>query len=145
MIVTERIHPKTFELLIVEDNLGDVTLLKEVLRISRFPIQVKVVRNGLDAISFLKKEGPFVNELEPDMILLDLNLPKMDGREVLVRIKGDERWKHIPVLILTSSKEDKDMYDSYSKNADFYIQKPMDMDHYMILMKHIEDFCVGQE
>lgn len=131
---------RPIEILLVEDNLGDVALMKEIMKMSRFPIHLNVVKNGLEALDYLYHQGKFGGSHEPDLILLDLNLPKMDGREVLARIKQDASLGNIPVLIMTSSKDENDISESYKSNANFYIVKPMDLDHYMVVMKYIEDF-----
>jgi CheY-like chemotaxis protein len=131
---------RSIEILLVEDNLGDVALMREILKMSKFPIHLNVARNGLDALDYLYHQGDYPHSLEPDLILLDLNLPKMDGREVLARIKKDANLNRIPVLIMTSSKDQNDISESYKSNANFYIVKPMDLDHYMVIMKYIEDF-----
>ncbi|HVZ81016.1 MAG TPA: response regulator [bacterium] len=143
MTVLERWWVKTPEVLLVEDNLGDVALLKEILKMMARPIHLKVVRNGLDALSFLGREGIFSGQPEPDMILLDLNLPKLDGRELLVRIKGDGRWSHIPVMVLTSSMEARDIREVFRLKAEYFIPKPMDLEHCVVLVKRIEDLFKG--
>jgi two-component system response regulator len=118
--------------------------MKEIVNMSNLPIHLNVVRNGLDAMAFLAKEGIFSGQKEPDMILLDLNLPKMDGREVLVRIKGSEKWRHIPVMVLTTSADEKEMRDALRQRADYFIPKPMDLDHCVVLVKRIADLCSGR-
>lgn len=141
MTVLERFLSKKPEVLLVEDNLGDVTLLKEILKLSKLPIHLNVVRNGLDALAYLSREGIFSGQKEPDMVLLDLNLPKVDGREVLARIKGDARWRHIPVMVLTSSAKPKEMQAVLRQRAEYFIPKPMDLDHCVVLMKRIAELC----
>jgi chemotaxis family two-component system response regulator Rcp1 len=133
-------HQKPIEVLLVEDNLADVTLMKEILKMSKFSIRLKVARDGQDALDYLQHPGEEGESKKPDLILLDLNLPKVDGREVLARIKGDSQLNTIPVLVMTSSKEERDVTEAYKNNANFYIVKPMDLDHYMVIMKYIEDF-----
>jgi|SRR5581483_12334509 len=144
MIVKTGAEPRPIELLLVEDNLGDVTLMKEIVKMSKFPIRLRVVRNGMDALDYLYQKGEFHSQKRPDLILLDLNLPKVDGREVLAKIKEDKRLEKIPVLIMTSSKNEKDVAAAYENNANFYIVKPMDLDHYMVIMKYIEDFWLDR-
>ncbi len=134
--------PRPFEILLVEDNLGDITLMKEILKMSKFPIRLNVVRNGSEALDYLYHEGVYQDSKEPDLILLDLNLPKVDGREVLAQIKRDSLLGHIPTLVMTSSKNEADVLEAYKNNANFYIVKPMDMDHYMVIMKYLEDFWI---
>jgi two-component system response regulator len=142
MTVLERLQSRMPEVLLVEDNPGDVMLLKEIVRMTDHPIRLNVVRDGLDAIAFLNQEGVFSSQKEPDMILLDLNLPKMDGREVLARIKGNVKWRHIPVMVLTSSIGEKEMRDALRQRADYFIPKPMDLDHCVVLVKRIEALCL---
>ncbi len=134
------VKPKEVQILLVEDNLGDVVLMKEMIKYSRFPIRLNVARNGLDALHYLRRQEPYPNAGEPDLILLDLNLPKMGGRDLLGAIKSDRELCEIPVLIMTSSKDPKDLEQSYANNANFFIVKPMDMGDYLGIMKYIEDF-----
>ena len=142
MTVLKRSQNRMPEVLLVEDNPGDVMLLKEIVRMTDHPIRLNVVRDGLDAIAFLSQEGIFSNQKEPDMVLLDLNLPKMDGREVLAQIKGNAKWSHIPVMVLTSSSGEKEMRDALRQRADYFIPKPMDLDHCVVLVKRIEALCL---
>ncbi len=142
MAVKMGLGQRSVEILLVEDNLGDITLMKEILKMSRFPIRLNVVRNGLEALDYLYHEGEYQNSIRPDLILLDLNLPKVDGREVLAQIKRDSLLGQIPTLIMTSSKNDADVLEAYKNNANFYIVKPMDLDHYMVIMKYLEDFWI---
>lgn len=144
MAVKPGVEQRPIEILLVEDNLGDVALMKEITKISRFPIHLNVVKNGLEALDYLYHRGNFSYSHEPDLILLDLNLPKMDGREVLARIKQDAGLNPIPVLIMTSSKNENDIMESYQSSANFYIVKPMDVEHYTVVMKYIEDFWLGR-
>jgi CheY-like chemotaxis protein len=116
--------------------------MKEVFKLSNFPIHLNVARDGVDALAFLRREGSFSYAVEPDMILLDLNMPRKDGREALAEIRQEPRWRHIPVLILTNSREEEDVHSSYRLQANFYIVKPMDMDHLAVLMKYLEDFWI---
>ncbi len=142
MVYPMEVKPRGVEILLVEDNLGDVVLMKEMTKYSRFPIRLSVSRNGLDALHFLRRQEPYPNANTPDLILLDLNLPKMGGRELLGAIKGDRDLCAIPVLVMTSSKDPKDLEDSYANNANFFIVKPMDMGDYVGIMKYIEDFWI---
>ena len=142
MTVLKRSQNRMPEVLLVEDNPGDVMLLKEIVRMTDHPIRLNVVRDGLDAIAFLSREGIFSGQKEPDMILLDLNLPKMDGREVLVRIKGHAQWRRIPVMVMTSSVDEREMRDALRQRADYFIPKPMDLDHCVVLVKRIEHLCL---
>lgn len=131
---------RAVEILLAEDNLGDILLIKEVLKLSKFKVNLTVARDGAEAWNLLTREPSFSSRREPDLILLDLNMPKLDGRELLGLIKEHPDLKHIPVLVLTSSHEDRDMTSSYEHHANFYIVKPMDLDHFAIVVKYIEDF-----
>ena len=131
---------RAVEILLAEDNLGDILLMKEVLKLSKFKVRLTVARDGQEAWNLLTQEPRFSGRREPDLILLDLNMPKLDGRELLGLIKEHPTLKHIPVLVLTSSHDDRDMTSSYEHHANFYIVKPMDLDHFAIVVKYIEDF-----
>ncbi len=131
---------KTVDILLVEDNLGDVMLIKEMFKGSRFPVRLSVARNGLDALCYLRRQEPYPQAKVPDLVLLDLNLPKLNGQELLGAIKSDSELCDLPVLVITSSKDPKDREQSYQHNANFYIVKPPDMRDYIGIMKYIEDF-----
>lgn len=131
------------EILLVEDNPGDVRLTQEALKEGKVANNLNVVNNGEDALSFLKREGKFSDAVKPDLILLDLNLPRKDGRELLEDIKSDESLKCIPVVILTTSKATEDIVKTYEFHANCYITKPVDMDQFMIVIKSIEDFWMS--
>ena len=133
---------RPIEILLVEDSRGDATLMREVFKQSRFPIHLSVARNGEDALAYLRQQEPFTYALEPDIILLDLNLPKKDGREVLGEIKRDHALKHIPLLVLSASQDDADMRLAYEQHANFYLVKPLRMDHFSVLLKYLEDFWI---
>ena len=128
------------EILLVEDNPGDVRLTQEVLRDGKVRNNMSVVMDGVDAISFLQQTGEYAGAPRPDIILLDLNLPKKDGREVLAEIKADPNLKHIPVVVLTTSSAEQDIFRSYDLYANCYITKPVDLDQFIKVMKSIEDF-----
>ncbi|MFO8017763.1 MAG: response regulator [Promethearchaeia archaeon] len=138
MLGTEKGKP--VEILLVEDNPGDVRLTKEALKESKIINNLHVVENGIEAMSFLKQEGDYKDMPEPDLILLDLNLPKKDGREVLADIKEDERLKRIPVVILTTSSADEDILHTYNLHANCFITKPVDMNQFTKVVKNIGDF-----
>src|SRR6185369_1981831 len=121
-------HTRSIEILLVEDNPGDVLLIKEVMKTSKFPIHWTYARDGEIALNMLRGGETFSGQGEPDIVLLDLNLPKVDGREVLREVKKDEKLKHIPILILTSSNNSLDISTAYQDKANFYLVKPMDMD-----------------
>jgi len=127
------------EVLLVEDSRGDERLMREMLGQSRFPIHLTVARDGEAALDHLKLEKAGTQPV-PDLILLDLGLPRMDGRQVLAEIKKDHRLRDIPVLILTSSREDSDIRMAYERHANFYIVKPLRLDHFSVLLKYLEDF-----
>lgn len=133
---------RPIEILLVEDSQGDAVLMREVFKQSRFPIHLNITRNGEDALLFLRQKDPFSHALEPDLILLDLNLPKRDGREVLAEIKRDSDLKHIPLLVLTASQDDEDMRMAYEQHANLYLVKPLRMDHFSVLLKYLEDFWI---
>jgi CheY-like chemotaxis protein len=124
----------------VEDNPGDVRLTQEVLRDGKVRNNMSVVMDGVDAISFLRQTGEYAGAPRPDIILLDLNLPKKDGREVLAEIKADPNLKHIPVVVLTTSSAEQDIFRSYDLHANCYITKPVDLDQFIRVMRSIEDF-----
>ena len=128
------------EVLLVEDSPGDVRLTQEALKGAKVLNTLHVVDDGEDALSFLRKEGPFAGAPRPDLILLDLNLPRRDGREVLAVIKADEDLRRIPVVVLTTSQAEEDILKSYALNANCYITKPVNFDQFLKVVKSIEDF-----
>lgn len=128
------------EILLVDDNPGDIRLTQEALKDSKVLNNLHVVEDGLEALNFLKKKGEFKNEVTPDLVLLDLNLPKRNGREVLSEIKEDELLKHIPVVILTISRAEEDIFKSYELHANCYITKPVDMNQFVKIVRSIENF-----
>lgn len=132
------------EILLVEDNMGDVLLLKELMKPSRFPIHWTVAWDGEEALKLLQENPDFSGHAEPDLVLLDLNLPKVDGREVLNIIKHDPKTKNIPVIIMSSSSDRQDINATYQNNANFYIVKPMDIDRFRVVVKYIEDFWLDK-
>lgn len=134
---------KPVEILLVEDNPGDVRLTVEALKEGKVLNRLTVVQNGVEALAFLRREGQYANATRPHLILLDLNLPKKDGREVLAEIKTDDRLKRIPVVILTTSQAEQDVLKSYSLHANCYITKPVDLDQFIAVVKSIEEFWLG--
>ena len=128
------------EVLLVEDNPGDVRLTQEAFRNVNPSIHLHVANDGVEAMAFLRHEGANANAPRPDMILLDLNLPKMDGRQVLTQIKKDDNLKTIPTVILTSSEAEADVVNSYQLQANYYLSKPMHFDAFQNLVKSINDF-----
>ncbi|MEA3281231.1 MAG: response regulator [Euryarchaeota archaeon] len=130
----------TVEILLVEDNPGDVRLTQEVLKDGKVQNNMQVVKDGVDAIAFLRQTGEYAGAPRPDIILLDLNLPKKDGREVLADIKADPDLKNIPVVVLTTSSAEQDIFRSYDLHANCYITKPVDLDQFIRVIRSIEDF-----
>jgi CheY-like chemotaxis protein len=128
------------EILLVEDNSGDVRLTVEALGTAKVRNTLHVVEDGERALAFLRREGSYANSPRPDLILLDLNLPRKDGREVLAEIKQDHDLKRIPVVILTSSAAEQDILQSYNLHANCYITKPVDLDQFLKVVRSIEDF-----
>ncbi len=131
---------KRMNILSVEDNPGDVRLIKESIRGGKAANCLHVVQDGMEALLFLHCEGKFADVPRPDLILLDLNLPKKDGREVLAEIKADEQLRKIPVVVLTTSQADEDILKAYGLNANCYVTKPMDLEDFMRVVKSIEEF-----
>ena len=131
---------RTFEILLVEDNPGDVRLTRETLQDFEVLNHLSVVGDGVEAMAFLRREGKYVHASRPDLILLDLNLPRKDGREVLTEIKVDEHLKRIPVVILTTSSAEEDILNTYEHHANCYIKKPVDLDQFSAVVKSIESF-----
>jgi len=124
----------------VEDNLGDVRLTLEAFKEEKIRNHLSVAGDGVEALTFLRREGPYANAPRPDFILLDLNLPKKDGHEVLAEIKGEEDLKGIPVVVLTTSNAEKDILKIYDLHANCYITKPVDLEQFITVVKFIEDF-----
>ncbi|MGA2600092.1 MAG: response regulator [Bryobacteraceae bacterium] len=131
---------KTVDLLLVEDNPGDVRLTEEALRDASMPVNLSVATDGAEAIEFLHRRGKYKNAPRPDLILLDLNLPKKTGPEVLSDIKCDPDLKRIPVLVMTTSSEQDDVQKAYSLNANCYITKPIQLDDFLNVVQSIENF-----
>ena len=128
------------DVLLVEDNPGDVRLTQEALNNVNHSVQLHVANDGIEAMAFLRKEGVHVNAPRPDLILLDLNMPKMDGRRVLAQIKEDQNLKTIPTVILTTSAADADIAKSYELQANCYLSKPVQLDAFEVLVKSVNDF-----
>lgn len=131
---------KPIEILLIEDNPGDARLAREALRDARVRNNLHWVPDGVEALGFLRREAKYLSAPRPDLILLDLNLPRKDGREVLTEIKADEKFRRIPVVILTTSQAHDDIQQAYHLNANCYIAKPVDFDQFTRIMKTIEDF-----
>ena len=131
------------KILLVEDNPGDAELAREALKSSKFCNELFLVKDGIEALAFLRQEGEFRTVPRPDLILLDLNLPRKDGREVLKEIKGDSDLKTIPVVVLTTSKADEDIIRSYQLHANCYITKPLDLGQFFAVVKNIKEFWMS--
>ncbi|MEH2025600.1 response regulator [Nostoc sp.] len=128
---------------LVEDNKADIRLIQEALKNSSVPHQVVTSRDGIDAMAYLRREGEYANARRPDLILLDLNLPKKDGREVLAEIKTDPVLKRIPVVVLTTSKNEDDIIESYNLHVNCYITKSRNINQLFEIVKSIEDFWLS--
>jgi CheY-like chemotaxis protein len=128
------------EVLLVEDNPGDVRLTQEALKEGRVMVNLTVACDGVEAMEVLNRRGAHATAARPDLILLDLNLPKKNGREVLLEIKADPELRRIPVIVMTTSKAEQDVYRAYNLNANCYITKPVDLDEFLHVVRSIEDF-----
>jgi chemotaxis family two-component system response regulator Rcp1 len=131
------------EILLVEDNLGDVRLTQEALRDGKVRNTLHVVMDGAAALEFLRREGSYREAPRPDVILLDLNLPKKDGRQVLAEMKADDDLKRIPVVVLTTSQADQDVLKAYNLHANCYIVKPVDLEKFLAVVRSLEDFWLS--
>jgi chemotaxis family two-component system response regulator Rcp1 len=138
--MTSKAIGEVVDILLVEDNEGDARLAREAMRDSKIRNNLHHVTDGEEAMAFLLQQGRYASAPRPDLILLDLNLPKKDGRQVLAEIKSDERFKRIPVVILTVSSAEEDILKSYNLHANCYITKPIDLDQFMKVVRSIEDF-----
>lgn len=134
---------KCIDILLVEDSEGDARLAKEAMKDSKIRNKLYHVLDGVEAMAFLRNEGKYADSPRPDLVLLDLNLPRKDGREVLGEIKGDDALKKIPVVILTVSSAEEDILKSYDLHANCYITKPIDLDQFMKVIRSIEDFWLS--
>jgi two-component system, chemotaxis family, response regulator Rcp1 len=137
---TDEKHKTIF---LVEDNKADIRLIQEALKKSTFPHQVISVRDGMDAMAYLRQEGEYADAPRPDLILLDLNLPRKDGREVLAEIKTDPKLKRIPVVVLTTSKNEDDIFHSYDLHVNCYITKSRNLSQLFQIVKGIEEFWLS--
>jgi len=129
-------------ILLIEDNSGDIWLTKEAFKQSNKNTNLEVVSDGVEAYNYLTNQPPFENKPHPDLILLDLNLPKWDGRDVLRKVKSNERLKHIPIIILTTSNAQKDVHNCYKLHANCFITKPVDYETFFSIIKQIETFWI---
>ncbi len=134
---------KIIDILLVEDSEGDVRLIREALKEGKLLNNLIVAKNGVEAMDFLFKRGKYPDAIRPDLVILDLNLPKKDGREVLAEIKAHDDLKRIPVVILTTSNSEIDILASYNMHANCYIVKPLDMNQFIRVVESIEDFWLS--
>ncbi|GAB4532622.1 MAG: response regulator [Pleurocapsa sp.] len=138
--MTLEMDEKSKIILLVEDNKADIRLIEEALKNSSISYQMVVTRDGVDAMAYLHREGEYAEALRPDLIVLDLNLPRKDGREVLAEIKTDPKLKRIPVIVLTTSRNEDDVEQSYDLNANCYITKSRNLKDLFTIVKRIEEF-----
>jgi CheY-like chemotaxis protein len=131
------------EVLLVEDDPGDVLMTQEAFEEHRLRNKLNVVSDGEEALAYLRREGQHADALRPDLVLLDLNLPRIDGREVLATIKEDQDLRRIPVVVLTTSQADEDILRSYSLHANAYVTKPVDFDRFIAVVRQIDEFFVS--
>lgn len=141
MRMVNRTRP--YVILLIEDNPGDVRLTQEAFKEGKKNITLEVATDGIEALRFLRKEGPYAEKQIPDLILLDLNLPKWDGREVLKEIKNDPSLRRIPVIVLTTSNAGTDILNSYDLHANCFINKPIDFDNFFNIIHKIEEFWLS--
>jgi CheY-like chemotaxis protein len=138
--MTESVHASPVEILLVEDNPGDERLTREALKEGKVYSNLHWAKDGVEALEFLRRQGRFRDAPRPDIILLDLNLPKKDGREVLSEIKADDALKQIPVVVLTTSKAEEDVVRSYQLHANCYVTKPVDLEKFIVVVQSIDRF-----
>lgn len=134
---------RCIEILLVEDNPADVRLTKEIFKEAKISNNLNVVENGLEALDYLRKSSKYKSSTRPDIIVLDLNMPKMDGREFLAKVKFDENFKRIPVIVLTTSESEEDILKTYDLLANCYITKPVDLDEFIKVVRFIEEFWLN--
>ena len=140
--MSEQFQPQPIEVLLVEDDPGDVLMTQEAFKDYKIANNLSVVTNGEDAMAFLRKLGRFAGVATPDLILLDLNLPRRDGREVLRDVKGDPDLRRIPIVVLTTSDAEEDVLASYDLHANAYVRKPVDFDQFVSAVRAIDDFFI---
>ena len=133
---------EVIDVLLVEDDPGDVLLIREAFEDNKVRNRLHCVSDGVEALTFLRQEGEHADAPRPDLVLLDLNLPRKDGREVLAEVKGDESLQHIPVVVLTTSKAEEDVLRSYKLHANAYVTKPVDFDRFIDVVRRIDEFFV---
>jgi CheY-like chemotaxis protein len=135
--------PTPIEVLLVEDDPGDVLMTQEAFEEHKVRNNLAVVNDGTEAIAYLRREGQYADVARPDLVLLDLNLPRRDGREVLAEIKSDPDLRQIPVVVLTTSQADEDIVRSYQLHANAYVTKPVDFDRFIAVVRQIDEFFVS--
>jgi CheY-like chemotaxis protein len=135
--------PQVIDVLLVEDDPGDVLMTREAFEDNKVANRLAVVSDGVSALEYLRKEGQYAQAPTPDLILLDLNLPRMDGREVLQALKNDDELRRIPVVVLTTSEAEEDVLRSYSLHANAYVTKPVDFDRFIDVVRQIDEFFVS--
>jgi CheY-like chemotaxis protein len=138
--MSARAFGKPVEILLVEDNPGDVRLTRETWKESKLLNHLSVVADGVEAMAFLRREGKYAKAVRPDLILLDLNLPRKDGREVLAEVKADERLRRIPVVVLTTSSAEQDILKTYELHANCYVTKPVGLEQFGAVVKALAEF-----
>jgi CheY-like chemotaxis protein len=136
----ENTGSESIDILVVEDNPGDARLIREILNENKLYSSLNIVNDGVEAMAFLNNEGKFSSAPKPELIILDLNLPRKDGREVLAEVKAHEELKHIPIVIMTISQAEEDILKTYKLHANCYITKPIDLTEFIKVIKSIEDF-----
>jgi len=134
---------KEIKIFLVEDNEGDIVLTKQAFKNVKIATSINVAKDGIEALSYLRKEGPFKNVETPDLVLLDINLPRKNGLKVLEEIKNDDKLRSIPVMMMTTSDSEKDIVESYYNHANCYIVKPVDFKNFMNVVQTIKDFWVS--
>ncbi|MDQ1689752.1 MAG: hypothetical protein QOK42_2727 [Frankiaceae bacterium] len=140
--MTDAHTSRPIEVLLVEDDPGDVLMTQEAFKDYKIANKLSVVTNGEDALAYLRKQGRFADVRSPDLVLLDLNLPRRDGREVLRDVKGDPDLRRIPVVVLTTSDAEEDVFASYDLHANAYVRKPVDFDQFVAAVRAIDDFFI---
>ncbi len=138
--MNSQVAERPMEILLVDDNPGDVRLTAEALKDGKVENRLHTAKDGMEAIAFLRRKGRYTDAPRPDLILLDLNMPRMNGRQVLAEIKEDSALRHIPVVILTGSREMDDIVNMYDLHANCYVTKPIDFEQFTMMVKSITDF-----